>query len=128
MPTLNVSVPVSEECLCDILSTIFEQSVGYWVGSYSAHGRGWEEKVRAANDGILYRYMAPAYCGYLLIRTNEEAGSELYSLTRKELLAGIARAAGEGRFAISEDMAGDIDCEIADVILQYAILGEIRFG
>jgi hypothetical protein len=134
MPTLTMSVPVSSECLCFILCTIFEQGVGYWVESATADGAEWREQARA-DEGLdsLFRsslpaYCAPAYGGSLTIRTNEEAGAEVYTLTQDSLLAGIARAAGEGRFSVSEDMAGDIDCDIADVILQYAIMGEITFG
>jgi len=117
MPKMRMVVDLSEGDLSDILCAAFEGGIGYWVKGYSSCPK----QGTSPECG----YMAPASGGVVRLVTEDD---DTFVLTQYRLLSGIARAAIEGRFKLGEDFTGDIDADIADVIIQYAVMDEIRYG
>ncbi len=122
-PSLTVTVKwkVTRRLADDILVTAFDPGYGgchYWcaVDKYHPQGR-WattDDNTRAvefsdqANPNVIY------YMGY------------------EQVCLGIQRAIEKGWMnvakALVEDDGGQIDAELADVIVQQAIFGEVRYG
>jgi len=132
MPKITVEVPISAQCLCDILSAAFEGGINYWLSTYETSHPSTLTTL-PKGERLECQYMAPAYGGTVrLYSTDLDETEGPYLLNQGNLLTAISRAAKEGRFQIEVyegDLdASDIDAEVADVIVQYAVLGEIVFG
>lgn len=119
--TIDAPLEISDELVDEIRNGAYAYS-GYW-----AIGIADADDTEQGPIAVIW-----------LEDENDPKSRERKVITRQELARGLAEIAfGKGarsdlvehaRRAILEKDAGEIDAEIADVALQYAVFGEIVFG
>jgi len=121
--TISLTLQISEETLRDIGSAAVEGGIGYWS---EIEGYDYE----SSNMGVLYELDE---CG------NVTARNRKFNLTTAEILQGCIRVLDPNfkvcesireyvKLALIEDDAGNVDAEVADVIVQAAWFNEIVYG
>jgi len=116
---INYKVELDNECIDDIMATALEGGITYWCDAAEVVG---DYLGEYASEQI-------SRGGTLKLHDSEE--DETYELTLDKFLAGLAKAIGEGGLDVLHEGKIDpssIDAEDADVIIQYAIFGEVVYG
>ena len=117
------TVKVTTEDIDDIVATAFEGGINYWCGS-----------ARVVGDYLGEYASEQISRGGEVILTDFEDEEEEYTLTRSKLLKGIKLAIDGDYYSEYEWVNGNeldpcqIDAEVADVIIQLALFGEIVYG
>lgn len=109
---------ISEENLADLMVTAFEGGINGWCGKVEITKNPANKEW--ASDVV-------AHGGQLALWDVEDP-DEVWWLTREKLLKGVSMTMDWGNFATVEDLMDNHDAETADVIVQYALFGEIVFG
>jgi hypothetical protein len=112
---INIKVTLDDSVISDILSAAFEGGINYWCVGVKIHESGDAPKMSYASDVV-------EHGGTLKIH---ELDGDVHELTRKKMEDGI------GKFMIHQRSftdACEIDAADADLIVQYAIFGEIIYG
>lgn len=118
---IPVTLKVSQYSLASILNTAIEGGINYWctnawVGSKAidkAPDECWNEYIcrNVAHGGTLFIY---------------DEKNEAWELTRDKLLKGCGRAILSGH--LTEVVGYEADSFDADVIVQFALFGELVYG
>lgn len=120
---IQQSILVTEQDIDDIMVSALEGGITYWADRADVI-----EDRRVADWG----HEQIARGGVLLIHDAEE--DEVYELTREKLLDGIKLAYEYGCYEEYEWCDGykldccQIDAEVADCIVQYALFGDWVYG
>lgn len=130
----EVKHEINEGNILDILTTAIEGGIGYWACLLN-DDRHWikaREQWKTEHNGE-----TPCYCdvAYQVMKNNHavkfedvEDGS-IYELTLDKLLNGCKIYVEKTKRDIHQIMNdSDFDAEDADMIIQYALFGEIVFG
>ena len=113
----EIEVKLTEQDIDDIMCSALEGGICYWCecaevigGKY--FGEYASEQISRGGSLMLY---------------HEDGENEL---TIENLLKGIKRVVAEGRLIVEDGRidCGEVDAEIADMIVQYAIFDELIFG
>lgn len=120
--TITKTIKVTEEDIDDIMSTALEGGINYWCNKAEVFGKrlGEYASEQIARGGVLKLY------------DTEE--NEMHVLTRSRLLKGIKQAIEGNYFACYNWFDGNaidtcmVDAEVADVIIQLALFGDIVYG
>jgi len=117
---------ISEEQMADLLVCAFEGGINYWCGKIEI--TAFPEKTKPEDDfsNMLASDIVPK--GGTIALHDAEDPDEIYWLNREKMLKGISLGMDWGNFATVEELMDGHDAETADVIVQYAIFGEITFG
>ena len=125
--TLKKKVIVNQEDIDDIMCTALEGGITYWCyNAQSIMGIEWHKanNIEYASDVI--------GCGGDLVLTTEEGD---YILTLKSFLTGLQMLLDEsGEYYLESTKDGlkidtsEIDADIADLIIQYAIFGKLVYA
>lgn len=111
---VTVAVRVSPQDIDDIMCTALEGGITYWCGKASVVGKF---LGNYANEQI-------SRGGALVLHDAES--SDTWELTRDKFLLGL-RLYIEQTEPPCVDV-DDIDSEVADIIIQYGLFGELVFG
>ena len=114
-------VKLTDEDIDDIVCTALEGGITYWCSSAEVVGGKYLGEY--ASDQI-------SRGGSLRLYDAEEDKS--YELTKYKFVTGFALACRDGYLDEAFDGdgfdTGEIDAELADVIVQYALFGEVVYG
>jgi len=131
--TFNVSFTITDEEISDILTTAIEGGIGYWACLLND-----DPDWIAAREIVKNRLQdTPCYCdvGLELLKTGkaikfeDEEDGTIHELTMEKLLQGCAVFAKEEGKSPSKMLAdGDFDANDADMLIQYALFGEVIYG
>lgn len=114
---------VTAEHISDLLVTAFEGGINYWCEKV---------EVLAVPDPIPDKVILSdviALGGALeFYDLDAEGEDDIYELTLEKMLKGIEMGLTWGKFGSVEDMMDNYDAETADVIIQFALFGEIVYG
>ena len=114
-------VKLTDEDIDNIVCTALEGGITYWCSSAEVVGGDYLGEY--ASDQI-------SRGGSLRLYDAEEG--KVYELTKSQFINGFAEACRDGYLnnAFEGDGfdTGEIDAEIADVIVQYALFGEVVYG
>ena len=119
---IKTTLKVTEEDIDDIMCTALEGGITYWCNKSKVVGEYLGE----------YGHEQIARGGKLIIYDMVE--DDKYTLTRQDLLEGIKLAIEEGYYKEYGWFNGheldtcNIDAEVADVIVQMALFGEVVYG
>jgi hypothetical protein len=123
---------ITTQDLKDVLCMTFEGGSNYWIAEWKlcAPWRkvGTNHYVNDQGGTAEHFHEIPALGGIIQVR---ELGEPClwHHVTINGLLRGITRAAQKGRIKLGdEDWLCQADAGDCDVILQYALLNEIRYG
>lgn len=116
--TFSITTSVSIETLEDIVVTALEGGVGYW-SVLDNSTKPWE-KYNFCDLPTSQAAFELLYNGETLKFYDVEDNTEVWQLTWKNLLKGVEMFGG-----VKEE---DIDAEVADQIIQYALFGKVVFG
>lgn len=118
-------IAITDEDIDDIMSTALYDGIGYWC------------KSAQAVNGTLGNYLSEQIGkgGAIIIETIDGIDR---MLTKANLLNGLQQAIENGYinygtallFGVSKVMidTGEIDSEAADIIIQFALFGEVVYG
>ena len=112
--TITFNYEVTEEMVCDILTTAFADGIGEWC-----EGLRIVLPQMAFGDAALH----VAKGGEIRLRDDED----WHSMSRDEVLYGMSRVC-QDRSIDPETLHQDHDAEMADAVVQYAIFNAIVFG
>lgn len=126
------SLRLTEEDLNDILCSCFEGGCGYWA-CLDNSTEEWDvareaviEKV-GKNNYTFEDVMMHILCNGGSIRLiDQEDDDQVFAMNMGDFLNGIGQAISEG-FWDGEDIC-DVDGEVGDAIIQYAVFGELVYG
>lgn len=121
---LQVTMPVTimREDIDDIVCTALEGGITYWCCKAEVVG---DRLGEWAHEQI-------SRGGVLKLYDSEE--SKVYELTLEKLLAGIKKALEQGYYLSDGWFDGQridccqVDAQVADVIVQFALFGEVIYG
>ena len=120
--TVEKKINVTQQDIDDIMATALEGGITYWCNKATVVGDylGEYASEQISRGGTLKLYDAE--------------DDEVYELTLDKLLKGIEIAVRDNCYSEYEWINGnEIDCcqvdaEVADCIVQYALFGEIIYG
>ena len=131
--TFGVQHGLTEEDVLDVLTTAIEGGIGYWCcldntdPDWIEAGKQWKEEH---ND-------IPCYCdtAYQVMKNGkafkliDEEDETVYEITLEKFLQGCAKFTQElGKDIHRSIQNSDFDAEDADMIIQYAAMGEVIYG
>lgn len=119
--TAAIPVVLKSEDIDDIMCTAIEGGITYWCDRAEVVGER------------LGKYASEQISRGGALRLHDAESSDVWELTRDKLIEGFKRwleyDSGEtGVLAGSEVDTSAIDAECADVIVQFALFGEVVFG
>ena len=120
--SLDYEIKISDQDVDDIIVTALEGGINYWCGS----ARPKDEDYKGAKyaSGVLNK-------GGILILKDVEGIEADEELTLAKFLKGFQIFLKDNNITIDRDGTidtGEIDAKWADMIIQYAVFGEIKFG
>lgn len=139
--TLKIDVKFTDQDLCDLLTTAFEGGISYWCADYAVAAEPDAARVATfkatADDlggqGHYLSYMAPVFGGALSLIDHVENRARV--LTFERLVKGIKlflNSSSENGLAMNcattDDLLCAIDANLADEIIQLAVMGEVVYG
>ena len=116
--TFPITTSVSIETLEDIVVTALEGGIGYW-SVLDNSTKAWE-KYDFCDLPVSQAAFELLYNGEALKFYDVEDNTEVWKLTWKKLLKGVEMFGG-----VKEE---DVDAEVADRVIQYALFGKVVFG
>jgi len=111
--TVTVTLQLSAQDVSDVLTAAFEGGIDHWCDTVR----------RTAPSARRYACEALAMDGVPLALVTQEG--DTYLLDRAALCRGLGLYAQKHGWP--EDL-GDIDAEAADLIVQYAVFGEVMYS
>lgn len=125
--TMQLTIDVTEQMLKDLLITAVEGGSNYWAAfrAYD-HVRGYVEVFdREANEALWAKYRESDDDEVV-----EEMAPHWKPVNVARLLAGLALLARSTmpKRHLAAVLSGNADAENADVVLQFAVLGECVYG
>ena len=118
--TYEVPLPtatITQQQVDDLLCTAFEGGITYWCGSAQVQGE-WPEGARWISDTLSRG---------ATIALHDMEGDEVYHLTLDKFLTGLAKACAFRKQSVDRFFDGH-DAIEADIVVQFAVLGEIVYG
>lgn len=115
-----VRIRISDRTVDDIMVTALEGGISYWCGAARVVGRrlGADASEQISRGGTLMLYDAES--------------SDKWELTLDKFLQGVRRWVenddGIGALVDGELDASEVDANAADVIVQYALFGQLVFA
>lgn len=118
---VSLYVEVQKGTIEDFLTTCFEGGRSQWIVG-----------VRRSDDqpaarGIRRNAEWVAEGGGLMVREDEDDGKTPKLLDAKRMAVGIVKAAAHRKRSV-EDFTEDYDGDDADLALQLALFGEVKYG
>ena len=114
----NSEIAVTAQDIDDIICTAFEGGINYWC--YKAEVVGGKYLGEFASDQISRGGKLRLYIG----EPFDDENSETYTFDLSDLLKGLEKYIEDvGHFDIDE-----CDAEVADMIIQYTVFGELVYG
>ena len=119
---IKENIVVTPKDIDDIMSTALEGGINYWC-----------DKVETIGD-CLGKYASEQIARGGILRLHDSEENKIYELTIDKLLNGIKLAYVGRHYSLYNWCNGreldtcQIDAEIADVIVQFALFGEIVYG
>jgi hypothetical protein len=119
---INFNIEITDEDIDDIMSSALEGGINFWCNKVRAKGKYLSD---CASEQISRK-------GILLLHDAED--DAVYELTYDKLLKGIKQAIEEGHFTQYEWWncngldTGNIDAEVADIIVQLALFDRVVYG
>jgi len=128
---VELLLKITDEDLCDIVCTAIEGGIGYWARLDNTREE-WlefekEEFKDLTVDEIATRILLNGKSLYLIDREDKNT---VFELNLTKLLYGIQETIANDS-SLLEDGELDtcnVDGEVADTIIQYAIFGELVYG
>ena len=126
------TLTLTELDLSDILCSCFEGGCGYWAcldnstKEWDAAREAVIEKIGEHNYTIEDVMMHILCSGGSLRLIDQEDDDQVFEMNMADFLNGIGQSISEG-FWNGEDTC-DVDGEVGDAIIQYAIFGEQVYG
>lgn len=126
---VNMNVKVTEEDIDDIMTTVIEGGINYWCCECNTLGerRGDCRAAHLAAGGQLELFVDEPF-----EENPDGTDKERYILTRAKVMKGITevlKTAKGGHMLYEGGLdCGYIDAEVADVIVQYGLFGEVVYG
>ena len=146
--TITKTVEITQDNLVDVMAIALEGGIGYWsiLDNASKNWQSWEEKYKKEHpedEDVFYSNVA-AYIlwngGYVELEDAEEEGvtdlnneegveGDPWKLTLDRVLDGLAQEMSHAGYNDVEDYLGCYaDATSGDLIIQWALFGEIVFG
>lgn len=119
---IKKTLKVTDEDIDDIMCTALEGGINYWC-----------RKAKVIGD-YLGEYASEQISKGGTLKLYDAESDDTWELTKEKLLNGIKKAYEESYFADYEWCDGhtidtcQVDAEVADVIVQFALFDEIVFG
>jgi hypothetical protein len=117
---LTVTYDVTDQDLEDLLTSAFEGGIGYWADIALAR-----DAPRVSRVGISTS-AGPSYLGATVTPSDDRSKATV--LTREKMLAGLALCANAHPNHFADWLLARGDATTADVIVQCAAFGEVRYG
>lgn len=116
---VTLTFNISNQLIDDILCTAFEGGINYWCNKVEVSGKylGQYASDQISRDGKLFLFDA------------EEEEKE-YMLNKNKFIKGLRLAIKNGYVSLDDGTIDEanIDANIADIIVQYALFNEIIYG
>ena len=125
MNTIIRKFEISNEQLSSLIVTALEGGVNYWCIECSVmypRDPKTHKPVDMRPSDIVEKFDAWS------LAFKEEETDEYKYMDKNKFLNGISKAMDWGGFTDVEDLLNNHDAETADVIIQFAIFGEIVYG
>lgn len=103
----------------DLMVTALEGGINYWCDL---------AKAKLVPDGIEHEYLSDLISRGGVIELHDEVMDERYDLNLSKFLNGVTMACEHYGFNSAQELLENHDAEVADVIIQFAIFGEIKYG
>lgn len=112
---VELEVELTQEDIDDIVGTAFDGGIGYWCWKATVVG---EYLGEYASDQI-------SRGGSVLLKDDDGD----HELNPENFAAAMKRVIAEGRLTIEDGHidAGEVDADLADLIVQYAVFGELVY-
>ena len=114
---INKTETITDEEVNDLLTTAFEGGINYWCC---------EVKINTNPHDVKYASEVISNGGTLDIEEDETGETKELNLTN--MLKGIVLGMEWAEVDNVQDLMDGYDAETADVIVQYALYGEIVYG
>lgn len=115
---VTLTFNISNQLIDDILCTAFEGGINYWCNKVEVSGKylGQYASDQISRDGKLFLFDA-----------EEE---KEYMLNKNKFIKGLRLAIKNGYVSLNDGTIDEanIDANIADIIVQYALFNEIIYG
>lgn len=114
---------LTDEQINDLMVAALEGGINYWCGQVSLKEGSLtpeqKEKLKYLSDCI-------SLGGTLILHDAES--NDTWELNKEKFLKGIEKTLEWGNNADVQDLFDNHDAEVADVLIQYSVFGEIVFG
>jgi hypothetical protein len=121
---------VTLEDMANLLVCAFEGGINYWCDKVEMKkdpaGIGFDGVTLEDDEQVVYASDLIGLGGTLILHDAES--SDTWELTQEKMLQGISKGMEWGKFSSVEEMMDNHDAETADVIVQFALFGELQFG
>lgn len=123
---IEKTIKLSGEDMEDILCSAFEGGCGYWccIDNSTAEWKKAKTEVEGLTlEGVMLQLMTT---GRPVILIDEEDNDKVHELTMDKFIKGIQKTI-ENEYWDGNDVS-DVDGNIGDVIIQYALFDEVVYG
>ena len=115
---------ITDENINDILVTAIEGGINYWCGKVEVKGNDYKG-AKYASDAVS--------AGAVIILHDAEGIEDSVEIDKVKIVEAVERYIQENGTGIVDLDSGEIDCgqvdaEVADVIIQLAAFGEVVYG
>jgi len=118
MEKITVTNMIDEQTISDVLVTAFEGGINYWC-PYAVKVDHWPENASYASDVVAQGFPVDIYI---------EDEDTWQTLTLDKVMKGIELFLALRNESISYLNGPSFDADDADLVVQYALFGEIVYG
>jgi len=127
--TITKEIEITDQQMSDLMVAALEGGINYWcrkaemkkdgIGGFDGVTLEDEEEVVYASDLI-------AKGGTLILYDAES--SDKWELNKEKFMQGLVKTLEWGDFKNVDELMDNHDAETADVLVQFAVFGELTFG
>jgi len=127
--TITKEIEITDQQMSDLMVAALEGGINYWcrkaemkkdgIGGFDGVTLEDEEKLVYGNDII--------GMGGTLILYDAES-SDKWELNKEKFMQGLVKTLEWGDFKNVDELMDNHDAETADVLVQFAVFGELTFG